>query len=853
MRMARSGLDGAPRVLRSVGRSARLFGCVCLYLLLSPSLGTSQTTTGVLVDGSSGLPIEGAMVWLVDQNGIDLPARLTDAQGRFFLRAPLAGRYHLAADRIGYEAVSSEPFDLTDGSTVEYRLSTQTRAFSLEGMTVETEAGQRCRVGPAEGAATAKLWYEARTALGTAVITEREALLDVRLERWERLLEPRSLTVREDSRETVEGASENPIRSRSAEYLRDNGFIQETPEGDHLYFVPDADVLLSDAFLDQHCFSVEIGENEEEGLVGLAFRPIPGQTLPDVEGVLWLDGTTAELRYLEVDYTRQPYEVRTGDLGARVEFEGLPNGSWVIRRWWLRIPQVGIERYGGLARDVEERLALTGVIEVGGELTDIRVRGQAVEALSTGRATIEGIVVDSIDVPGLAGIAESIPGAIVYVEGTGFSARSDAEGRFTIEGLPPGSYRIGVDHPLVRARAVAPPTWPAELRGGLTTDFALTLPTAESIRTDLCPSQAPGAAVVTGRVLEDETREPAAGASVEIGWEFPVGLMNWSGVRRDFSTQMILTTDSTGAYFACDVPAPASVWVRPIVGGQRGAITQVDVGKGQVVTQDLGAGARARYLHAAEWRSPSRPQPSNPGEGEIRGTLREVRSGRPMTDGAVELWTPEGELVAQTVADDRGFFRLPVRVAGTYEVRSWRIDADTVSDGPLTLSESEAYELDFLLEIDPIEVAGVEVSVEQRRQRLEEIGFYQRARISTGTFMTPEEIRSGLSISVIDVLERMPEVQVQHRVGPGQPGVMLRTGVAMENRMKVGNSQARCLPVIHLDGVPVQHGGNAPPFDLRSIPVEAIAGIEVYERPSQVPAQFTGISAACGVIVIWTR
>ena len=59
--------------------------------------------------------------------------------------------------------------------------------------------------------------------------------------------------------------------------------------------------------------------------------------------------------------------------------------------------------------------------------------------------------------------------------------------------------------------------------------------------------------------------------------------------------------------------------------------------------------------------------------------------------------------------------------------------------------------------------------------------------------------------------------------------------------------------MIYLDGIPVQLGGPSPLFDLESIPVDAILGIEVYDGPAATPAQFTGGSAECGVIVIWTR
>jgi hypothetical protein len=37
------------------------------------------------------------------------------------------------------------------------------------------------------------------------------------------------------------------------------------------------------------------------------------------------------------------------------------------------------------------------------------------------------------------------------------------------------------------------------------------------------------------------------------------------------------------------------------------------------------------------------------------------------------------------------------------------------------------------------------------------------------------------------------------------------------------------------------------------IPASDLAGVEIYRRPSQLPARFGGAMSACGVIVLWTR
>lgn len=55
-----------------------------------------------------------------------------------------------------------------------------------------------------------------------------------------------------------------------------------------------------------------------------------------------------------------------------------------------------------------------------------------------------------------------------------------------------------------------------------------------------------------------------------------------------------------------------------------------------------------------------------------------------------------------------------------------------------------------------------------------------------------------------------------------------------------------CQPTWWIDGVQVYS------FQ-ENTPIRDIYGIEVYRGPGEVPAEFTGSTAACGVIVIWTK
>lgn len=56
----------------------------------------------------------------------------------------------------------------------------------------------------------------------------------------------------------------------------------------------------------------------------------------------------------------------------------------------------------------------------------------------------------------------------------------------------------------------------------------------------------------------------------------------------------------------------------------------------------------------------------------------------------------------------------------------------------------------------------------------------------------------------------------------------------------------QCQPTWWIDGMQV-HSFH------ENTPIRDIYGIEVYRGPGEVPAEFTGSTAACGVIVIWTK
>ena len=342
--------------------------CLAIALALPAaraSAAPAQTVAGAFVD-ASGAAIPSARVTLhASGGGPALRAALTDAQGRFELHAPAPGRYAVRGERLGYVLTESGPLELAAGERKEQRLVAGEERVRLDAVVVSAAA--RC-TGQGTTPETAVVWEEARKALGVVSATSAARRARYTVERFEREVEPVSGAVRRERRTVLAGTSEKPFTPVDPARLSAGGYIE--PRGDTLvYHAPDADVLLSDTFLEDHCFRLTTTNAPAAGLVGLAFEPVRGRRVPDVQGVLWLDRASGELREMEWSYTRAPIPGPRGVPGGRMEFRRLPDGRWITLAWILRMPEEG--RSTAAAYGTGARRQLATVRETGGTVKSV--------------------------------------------------------------------------------------------------------------------------------------------------------------------------------------------------------------------------------------------------------------------------------------------------------------------------------------------------------------------------------------------------------------------------------------------------------------------------------------------------
>jgi hypothetical protein len=338
-----SGPGGVAADLTLTGRAALLVAFLGLTALLALAAATAspaaaQVVVGELVERESGSPIAGAFVFLVDGAGEGLAGTMTRADGRFRLDARRArGQVRLRAEQIGYTTSESEPIEVPAQGSVAYRFEVDARPLALEGIVVE--GARRCEVRPEQGRAVARLWEEASKALRATAITEAEEALSYVARYRTQQLDARTLAVRQEASEEKVLVAAVPFRSVSPDVMIERGFVHE--DGNELvFYAPDSALLLSDAFLDTHCLRLARPSPDHPGWVGLEFEPVPGRSLPEIRGAVWLDAGTAELRRLEYGYTgRLPFNLGRRHAGGMVEFDRLPTGAWIVRDWWIRMPR----------------------------------------------------------------------------------------------------------------------------------------------------------------------------------------------------------------------------------------------------------------------------------------------------------------------------------------------------------------------------------------------------------------------------------------------------------------------------------------------------------------------------------
>ena len=240
----------------------------------------------------------------------------------------------------------------------------------------------------------------------------------------------------------------------------------------------------------------------------------------------------------------------------------------------------------------------------------------------------------------------------------------------------------------------------------------------------------------------------------------------------------------------------------------------------------------------------------------IVGVLTDAETGDRLSGASVR--TGHGQTGAFT--DLRGEFLFHELIPGQHVLEfsmiGYAARADTVR-----VTAGRVTNIQASLSVDPVVLEPIEVSVERREVKLQEVGFYHRRHEGFGKYLDRQDIENRGSAEVTDLFTGMPGVELYRHSGGSSLDkfVVLRVGrmpwpSRTQGELDRGEIEHnRCFPTVYIDDL-LSHTGGGEPARLDSfINPMAIAGIEVYPSTAGLPAKYQGAGARCGVILIWTR
>ncbi len=215
----------------------------------------------------------------------------------------------------------------------------------------------------------------------------------------------------------------------------------------------------------------------------------------------------------------------------------------------------------------------------------------------------------------------------------------------------------------------------------------------------------------------------------------------------------------------------------------------------------------------------------------------------------------------KATSDSSGRFLITGIPAGNYAVTVRHIRFSPIST-LLSFGAKDTIDTDMLLTgaqtvLPTVAVAGEKAPTGKLA------AFDERRRTGFGHFLTEADLKKNENGRLAEALARVPGNKVltgnsQAAWLYGGRGVQSRSSsstpaVDASDKAK-GAKPGFCYAAVVLDGSYVYQGNPGETlFDLNSIPLSEIAGIESYAGGATMPAMYNGTRSTCGLLVIWTK
>ena len=546
----------------------------------------AQSVRGTVSRGSVG--VDGAIVLLVDSAGRVVARSTSRESGAFSLSAERAGRHTVRVLRIGFTPTVVGPVRLAVGAPLPLDVTLTGAPVRLAELRIVDRAP--CEVRPDSDAVAFRLWDEARKALLATTLTQHDQLT-MRTGSTQRTLDAGDERVLAESTTVRTVPSVRPFVSLPPDSLVVAGYVQRNVLGETTYWAPDADVLLSESFASTHCLRPERAREhtgDASRWIGIAFLPSgPARGVADVEGVLWLDPVSAELRRLDYRYVRIPDDARLAERiqsGGRVEFLRLPTGGWIVSRWSIRYPLVRSAgtRVTSVVPGVRRESPASGV-----ELAGIRITSGEVAEVRRGVRTIwergrVGYRVQVVDAEQRSPVAETS----VVMDDSLDTATTGVDGVALFPRALPGAHIVAVHSATMRLFGVSPTDVGVTVPEQQDTPHVIEVPHASELLGRVC-----GARVAARResLLRGSLRTsalPVANTRVEASWPARFTRLG-GGPPVILSRTAVTTTNARGEFVMCGLPRGAVISLHAVRGRPGDATTTVTIPTSAVVAEQL--------------------------------------------------------------------------------------------------------------------------------------------------------------------------------------------------------------------------------------------------------------------------
>ena len=440
------------------------------------------------------------------------------------------------------------------------------------------------------------------------------------------------------------------------------------------------------------------------------------------------------------------------------------------------------------------------------------VHARSAAGQSDQRGRLEGTVTDSVHLRPLAGVRVVAVAADARADQRGV-ASTDSTGRYRIDSLPSGRYRVGFESPLLDSLEITLTPREVAVQQGAVAKMDLALPPAAKLRSAVCSGASLPAdrGVLYGHVVDAATEAPLIGSVVTVVWrELSVDRQTLRSESNLRTTSV--TADSTGWYRVCGVPT--GTWLSFLVQHHNRLGTAVRA----IVEDSLGVAIRHLSLDQTGPVADSSATDSTAasvasGTARLAGVVRGP-AGQPLS--SAELRVVGTNVVGRS--DAAGRYALGQLPAGTQVLVARRVGY-TPTEAAFELRSNATINGDVRMErvviLDSVRVVAL-------RSRYRD--FEQRRKMSTsGIFLGPEEMERWQRYPLMSDVVRLLGVRV---VGDDD--------FPFPQTSRPGLLAQRCRTNVVINGAEFQSLRDVNPRNVGAIAVNV---------------NFLG----CGVIEIWTK